>query len=328
MNGLFNTGSAGGRRERKRFPRVVGSPPAARLPQGAGSGNVGRPDLARLGARLLRACDRAGQLAQRCVLEPRRTRPGRAGRQTCGRRRSSSPFPLRRLRSATARALLHLLQGDGRLLRARTRPCHAVSTGESRAIRSPSALRPEPPGVGQRGTARQAVQVTTSAPAAGDLGHRERTIYREAVLAAECRGTDPPPNPFDPSRIDEFARLVDDPSALRSLSPQARARLERFRAAGISFSSLTRVSRRLVAAARYTLTEQSQAGTSTSRAAWRVTRFGLEYVTVAAATGVRRLHCRNGQLPAAGSGGCRVLAAAPSRVSVCGPADRRSGLGV
>jgi hypothetical protein len=88
-----------------------------------------------------------------------------------------------------------------------------------------------------------------------DLGYRERTIYREAVLAAETRSTDLPPSPFDPARVDEFDRLVDDPTVLRSLSPQAQARLERFRPAGLSFSSFARVSRRLVAAARYALTE-------------------------------------------------------------------------
>ena len=52
------------------------------------------------------------------------------------------------------------------------------------------------------------------------LDHRRRAIYREAVLAAEARGTDRPPNPFDPSRVDEFERLVDDPTSLRALSPR------------------------------------------------------------------------------------------------------------
>ena len=41
------------------------------------------------------------------------------------------------------------------------------------------------------------------------LGRRERTIYREAVLAAEARGTKHPPNPFDPSSIDQFERLIE-----------------------------------------------------------------------------------------------------------------------
>lgn len=92
---------------------------------------------------------------------------------------------------------------------------------------------------------------------ARDLGYRERTIYREAVLAAESRGADPPPGPFDSARVEEFDRLVDDPSSLRTLSPEARARLERFRTAGVSFSSFARVGKRLAAAARYTLAEQS-----------------------------------------------------------------------
>jgi len=87
------------------------------------------------------------------------------------------------------------------------------------------------------------------------LGRRERSIYREAVLAAEAQGADLPPNPFDPRRIDEFERLVDDPASLRSLSPQAQKRLELVRPPGWSLSSLTRVSKRLVAGARYALTE-------------------------------------------------------------------------
>ena len=91
------------------------------------------------------------------------------------------------------------------------------------------------------------------------LDRRERSIYREAVLAAEARGTDPPPNPFDPQRIDEFARLVDDPASLRSLSTQARKRLELVRPPGWSPSSVVRVSRRLVAGARYALTEEPPA---------------------------------------------------------------------
>jgi hypothetical protein len=89
------------------------------------------------------------------------------------------------------------------------------------------------------------------------LGPRERTIYREAVLAAEARREDPPPNPFDASRIDEFEQLVDDPSSLRSLSPQAQRRLEDLRPPGISPSSFSRVGRRLLAATSYLLTDQS-----------------------------------------------------------------------
>lgn len=86
------------------------------------------------------------------------------------------------------------------------------------------------------------------------LGLRERTIYREAVLAAEARREDPPPNPFDRSRTDEFERLVDDPSSLRSLSSQAQKRLEDLRPPGISASSFARVGKRLLAASGYVLT--------------------------------------------------------------------------
>jgi hypothetical protein len=89
------------------------------------------------------------------------------------------------------------------------------------------------------------------------LGLRERTIYREAVLAAEARGTDPPPTPFDPSRIDEFDRLVDDPASMHALSPQAVRRLDQVRPPGISRSSIRRVGGRLLAAARYALTERA-----------------------------------------------------------------------
>ena len=93
---------------------------------------------------------------------------------------------------------------------------------------------------------------------------RERVIYREAVLAAEARGGDPPPNPFDPARIDEFERLVDDPASLRLLSPQARKRVERARPAGLSPSSLARIIRRLLPAARYALTERPPPSLETS----------------------------------------------------------------
>jgi hypothetical protein len=89
------------------------------------------------------------------------------------------------------------------------------------------------------------------------LGRRERAVYREAVLAAEARGMDPPPNPFDSSRTDEFERLIDAPGSLRTLSPQAQKRLELVRPAGVSPSSVRRGGRRLLAAARYALTEQA-----------------------------------------------------------------------
>ena len=85
------------------------------------------------------------------------------------------------------------------------------------------------------------------------LGLRERAIYREAVLAAEARGSESPPSPFDPSRVAEFERLVDDPSSLDWLSPEARARLEQVRRSGLSRSSLPRLRRRLAPAARYAL---------------------------------------------------------------------------
>ena len=89
------------------------------------------------------------------------------------------------------------------------------------------------------------------------LGHRERSLYREAVLGAEFRDQEPPPNPFDPSSIEEFDRLVDDPASLRSLSPQARKRIERLREPGVALSSLPRIGKRLLPALRYALTETS-----------------------------------------------------------------------
>jgi hypothetical protein len=85
------------------------------------------------------------------------------------------------------------------------------------------------------------------------LGLRERAVYREAVLAAEARDAEPPPNPLDPSRVDDFERLVDDPASLDLLSAQARARLEQVRPSGLSRSSLGRLSRRLPPAAHYAL---------------------------------------------------------------------------
>jgi hypothetical protein len=88
------------------------------------------------------------------------------------------------------------------------------------------------------------------------LTERERAVYREAVLAAEARGTERPPSPFDPSRVDEFEQLVDDPASLRALSPEARERLERLRKPGVTFSSLGRIGKRLRPALRYALTEQ------------------------------------------------------------------------
>jgi hypothetical protein len=107
------------------------------------------------------------------------------------------------------------------------------------------------------------------------LDRRERAIYREAVLAAEARGSDLPPNPFDPSEIDEFERLADDPAWLRTLSPQAQRRLEHLRPPGLSPSSFARVSRRLVAAARYALTGRPLPDPGNRRVASDVVR--LEY---------------------------------------------------
>jgi hypothetical protein len=92
------------------------------------------------------------------------------------------------------------------------------------------------------------------------LTPHERAIYREFVLAAEARGTDLPPNPFDASRMDDFERLVEGPTALRSLSPQARQRLERVRPPGLSRSSFARATRRLSPALRYAVTEQPLPG--------------------------------------------------------------------
>jgi hypothetical protein len=85
------------------------------------------------------------------------------------------------------------------------------------------------------------------------LGLRERAVYREAVLAAEARNTEPPPNPLDPSRIDDFERLVDDPASLDPLSEQAKSRLAQVRPSGMSRSSLGRMSRRVRPAVRYAL---------------------------------------------------------------------------
>jgi hypothetical protein len=92
------------------------------------------------------------------------------------------------------------------------------------------------------------------------LRPHERAIYRETVLAAEARGADPPPNPFDPSRVDEFEHLVRDPSALRSLSPQAQQRLARVRPSGLSRSSFARAARRVPSALRYAAKEQPLPG--------------------------------------------------------------------
>jgi hypothetical protein len=89
------------------------------------------------------------------------------------------------------------------------------------------------------------------------LGLRERAIYREAVLAAEARGAEPPPSPFDQSRVADFERLVDDPASLRSLSTKAQRRLELVRRPGLSRSSFARASGRLLPAARYALSGRS-----------------------------------------------------------------------
>ena len=85
------------------------------------------------------------------------------------------------------------------------------------------------------------------------LGLRERAVYREAVLAAEARHAEPPPNPLDPSRVDDFERMLDDPATLGLLSTQAQARLGQVRPSGVSRSSFGRLTRRLVPATRYAL---------------------------------------------------------------------------
>ncbi len=245
--------AAGGRPEGERVPRLVGSPARPRLPQRTGSRHVGRPDLGRLGTALLRAYDRARLLVGRRVLEPGRARPGRAGGQARGRRHSASPLPLRRLRSAPAGASLHLFRGANGLHRTQLACVHLRARFSTRLLRDyadrllasdDEELRDRPYGHGVSAGGRP-------------LGPRERTIYREAVLAAEARREDPPPSPFDPSRIDDFERLVDDPASLRSLSAQAQRRLEDLRPPGISVSSFSRVGRRLLAAPSYVLTDQS-----------------------------------------------------------------------
>jgi len=87
-----------------------------------------------------------------------------------------------------------------------------------------------------------------------ELGRWERAVYREAVLAAEARGGAPPPSPFDSARVEDFERLVGDPSSLSSLSEPARSRLELLRPQTRPRFVLVRAARRLLRAARYALT--------------------------------------------------------------------------
>ena len=57
------------------------------------------------------------------------------------------------------------------------------------------------------------------------LGIWERRVYREALLAAEARGAHLPPSPFDPTRTEEFERLIADPRSTGLLSELALSRL-------------------------------------------------------------------------------------------------------
>jgi hypothetical protein len=61
------------------------------------------------------------------------------------------------------------------------------------------------------------------------LGSWGRTVYREAVLAAEASGARMPPSPFDPGEVTAFERLVGVPVG-GSLPARTRARLEQLRA--------------------------------------------------------------------------------------------------
>jgi len=86
------------------------------------------------------------------------------------------------------------------------------------------------------------------------LGKWERAVYREAVLAAEARGSALPPSPFEPARAADFEALVGSRASWPSLSPQARERLERLRPAGAPRTAGGRAARRLRRAAGYALT--------------------------------------------------------------------------
>jgi len=57
-----------------------------------------------------------------------------------------------------------------------------------------------------------------------------RTVYREAVVAAEERRRPMPPSPFDPAEVAAFERLVANPSDAEELTLAMRARLEQLRA--------------------------------------------------------------------------------------------------
>ena len=67
--------------------------------------------------------------------------------------------------------------------------------------------------------------------AGSPLGIWERRVYREALLAAEARGGDPPPGPFDATRTEEFERLIADPRSTGLLSEVALSRLADIRVA-------------------------------------------------------------------------------------------------
>jgi hypothetical protein len=57
------------------------------------------------------------------------------------------------------------------------------------------------------------------------LSRWDRRAYREVLLAAEARGIDDVPGPFDPARSAEFERMLADPTAGGLLSGAAAARL-------------------------------------------------------------------------------------------------------
>ena len=78
---------------------------------------------------------------------------------------------------------------------------------------------------------------------------RERAIYREAVLAAEARGAELPPNPFDPARIAEFERMIEDPS-LAALAISRGADASRTSAAGRRVAFVVHPRRQAVVARR------------------------------------------------------------------------------
>ena len=191
-----------GESEARCVSRLVGEVARPRFSEAVGSGDVDRSTLGRLGAGLFRAPDRPRHVRERRILEPRRAQAARDRRQARRRRRSPTPLPLRRLRPPPAGALREPLRRGAQLLEgcAGTRlPASALEPGahpSAGGVCGPSPrdgseeLRERPYGYGFSAEGRS-------------LGLRERAIYREAVLAAEARGADPPPNPFDSSRVQD-----------------------------------------------------------------------------------------------------------------------------